>query len=56
MSMSDVLRAPFIDNHYWWAPVDLLRRLLLVTLIVASPGNPVSFIPLLTFIKMCSLP
>ena len=45
--MSDVLRAPFTDNLYWWAPVDLLRRLLFVILMVAVPGNPVSVSTLL---------
>ena len=45
--MSDVLRAPFTDNLYWWAPVDLLRRLLFVVLMVAVPGNPVSVSTLL---------
>ena len=54
--MSDILKAPFVDDFYWWAPVDLLRRLLFVTLTVALPGNPVSFVHYLTIILMCSLP
>ena len=41
-SMSKILRAPFVDKLYWWTPVDLLRRLLFVILVVIFPGNPVS--------------
>ena len=41
-SMSKILRAPFVDKFYWWAPGDLLRRLLFVILVVIFPGNPVS--------------
>ena len=42
ISMSNILKAPFTDNLYWWAPIDLLRRPLFVMLIVISPGNLVS--------------
>ena len=54
--MSHILKAPFISNLYWWAPVDLLRRLLFVVIIVALPGNPVSVIvqPGLFTIAKCS--
>ena len=41
-SMSNILKDPFTNNLYWWAPIDLLRRPLFVILITIFPGNLVS--------------
>ena len=41
-SVQDVLSKSFSDECYWWAPVELLRRLLVIVSIVVAPGNLVS--------------
>ncbi|XP_065909021.1 uncharacterized protein [Dysidea avara] len=34
-----LLQEPFVDQYYWWAPTELIRRLLFIILITAFPGN-----------------
>ncbi|XP_065908083.1 uncharacterized protein [Dysidea avara] len=34
-----LLQEPFVDQYNWWAPTELIRRLLFIILITAFPGN-----------------
>ena len=41
-SMAKLLKAPYAEDHSWWAPVELLRRILFIIFIIILPGNLVS--------------
>ena len=43
-SLEKLLREPFVDRYYWWAPTELIRRLLIIILITAFPRNLVWYI------------
>ena len=40
--MAKLLKAPFAKGHNWWAPIELLQRILFVIFIMILPGNLVS--------------
>ena len=37
--MMKILTTPFAVEYNWWAPVDLLQRLLFIIVLVISLGN-----------------
>ncbi|XP_065908085.1 uncharacterized protein [Dysidea avara] len=39
ISFEKLLQEPFVDRYNWWAPTELIRRLLFIILITAFPGN-----------------
>ena len=45
--MAAILHDPYTNQCYWWAPSELLRRLLFILLITAVPGNLVCELMLL---------
>ena len=40
--MVKVLTYPYTPDYYWWAPIELLRRMLFIICVAISPGNLVS--------------
>ena len=40
--MKRILQDPFRIGYQWWAPIELIRRSLLIVFIVIDPGNLVS--------------
>ena len=40
--MKKILQGPFRMDYQWWAPIELIRRFLLVVFIIIDPGNLVS--------------
>ncbi|XP_065898154.1 uncharacterized protein [Dysidea avara] len=51
-SMAKLLKAPYAEDHSWWAPVELLRRILFIIFIfiIILPGN---LAPVLLFTMVC---
>ena len=40
--MKIILQDPFGMGYQWWAPIELIRRFLLIVFIIIDPGNLVS--------------
>ncbi|XP_065906983.1 uncharacterized protein [Dysidea avara] len=38
-TLEKLLQEPFVDQYKWWASTELIKRLLLIILIMAFPGN-----------------
>ena len=40
--MKNILQHPFSMDCQWWAPIELIRRFLIIVFIIIDPGNLVS--------------
>ena len=41
--MTKILQEPFTQDCQWWAPIELIKRLLLIVFIIFDAGNLVSY-------------